>query len=273
MMIGSSHKTHFSLMFNIPESLILVLALFLASALLIFFIVHKYLAFLAIDDTGHSAIFSFAIGTIFGLTLAFITVSTWQNYNRINSVVVQEATTLTTIYRNLDAFQPGIRDAGAKLLKTYVGNVIAVEWPSMATKQFDDHNFTNFHQFQLLILHHNPINNAELVTQQEELRLISEYYKLRLDRITSSRAALDSSMVLTLGLGAFIFIFYQSLYSIPKMRHHILMISLLSLVLGLIFFLILSYNTPFSGPNAIQPNEFHKILELWKTDALKLPYS
>ena len=80
MMIGSSHKTHFSLMFNIPQSLILVLALFLASALLIFFIVHKYLAFLAIDDTGHSAIFSFAIGTIFGLTLAFITVSTFNDF-------------------------------------------------------------------------------------------------------------------------------------------------------------------------------------------------
>jgi len=258
-------------MLTIPLTLLLVLTAFLACALLIFFVVHRYFSFLTIDDTGHSAIFSFAIGTIFGLTLAFITVSTWQNYNRINSVVVQEATTLTTMYRTLGAFQPAVRDTGTQLLTTYVENVITKEWPSMVAKQFDDQNFANFHQFQLLLLNHNPINNAELAAQQEELHLISEYYKLRLDRITSSKAALDYSMTLTLVLGAFIFIFYQSLYSMPKMRHHVLMISLLSIVLGLIFFLIISYNTPFSGPNAIQPNEFHKILELWKTDAIKPP--
>jgi hypothetical protein len=28
---------------------------------------------------------------------------------------------------------------------------------------------------------------------------------------------------------------------------------------------------PFSGPNAISPNEFYRVLELWKTDSLKSP--
>jgi hypothetical protein len=248
---------------------LLVLAIFIASALTIFFVVHKYLSFLTIDDTSHSAIFSFAIGTIFGLTLAFITVSTWQNYNRINAVVVQEATTLTTIYRSLDAFQPAIKDASVKLLTSYVDKVISKEWPLMAKSQFDDQYFADFHQFQLIMLRHNPINNAELIAQQEELRLISEYYKLRLDRITSSKAALDHSMTLALCLGAFVFIFYQSLYVMTKTRHHVLMISLLAITLGVIFFLILSYNTPFSGHNSIQPHEFYRILELWKIDSLK----
>ena len=259
-------------MASIPLILLLILASFFAAALIIFIIVKKYLKFYLFDDTGHAAIFSTAIGTIFGLTLTFITVSTWQNYNRINSVVVHEATTLTTIYRNLDAFQPEFRNKSAGLLTSYVKKVITKEWPSMATHQFDDQNFTDFHQFQLMLLQHNPSNNAELIAQQEELRLISEYYKLRLDRITSSKSALDYSMILTLGLGAFIFILYQCLHAIPNMRFHILMISLLSIVLGLIFFLIICYNTPFSGPNAIYPNEFYRILELWNVDASKLSH-
>ena len=253
-------------MLTILGMLLLVLAIFLVSALLIFFLVQRYLSYFRFDDTGHSAIFSFALGTIFGLTLAFITVSTWQNYNRINAVVVQEATTLTTMFRTLDAFQPQVKDQGTQLLTTYVKQIISKEWPSMAAAQFDDQNFSNFHQFQLLLLRHSPINNAELLAQQEELRLISEYYKLRLDRITSSKAALDYSMTLALALGAFIFILYQSLYVMPTMRHHVMMISLLSIMLGMIFFLIISFNTPFSGPNAITPEIFSRILELWKTD-------
>jgi len=251
-------------MFTIPLTLLLVLVTFVVSALIIFFIVQKYLSFITIDDTGHATIFSFAIGTIFGLTLAVITVSTWQNYQRINSIVVQEATTLTTIYRSLDAFQPEFREQGAQLLTSYVKQVIANEWPLMGKDQFDDQYFADFHQFQLLMLRHNPLNNAELIAQQEELRLISEYYRLRLERVTSSKAALDYPMTLTLCFGAFVFIFYHSLYVMTKRRHHLLMISLLAVVLGLIYFLILSYNTPLSGPNAIQPVELNKILQLWK---------
>lgn len=254
---------------TIPLTLLLVLATFLAGALIIFFIVQKYLSFLTIDDTSHATIFSFAIGTIFGLTLAFITVSTWQNYKRIDSIVVQEATTLTTIYRSLDAFQPALKEKSTKLLKGYVQNIITKEWPMMAQSQFDDQYFANFHQFQLLMLRHIPANNAELIAQQEELRLISEYYKLRLERITSSKGTLDYSMLLTLCLGAFVYIFYQSLYVMAQRRHHVLMISLLAISLGLIFFLILSYSTPFSGPNIIQPDEFNKILNLWETDLVK----
>lgn len=254
---------------TIPLTLLLVLATFLAGALIIFFIVQKYLSFLTIDDTSHATIFSFAIGTIFGLTLAFITVSTWQNYKRIDSIVVQEATTLTTIYRSLDAFQPALKEKSTKLLKGYVQNIITKEWPMMTQSQFDDQYFANFHQFQLLMLRHIPANNAELIAQQEELRLISEYYKLRLERITSSKGTLDYSMLLTLCLGAFVYIFYQSLYVMAQRRHHILMISLLAISLGLIFFLILSYSTPFSGPNIIQPDEFKKILNLWETDLVK----
>lgn len=256
-------------MLAIPLTLLLVLAVFLAGALIIFFSVQKYLPFFTIDDTSHATIFSFAIGTIFGLTLAFITVSTWQNYNRINSIVVQEATTLTAIYRSLDAFQPELKEKSTKLLTGYVQNIITKEWPLMKKSQFDDQYFADFHQFQLLMLQNIPANNAELIAQQEELRLISEYYKLRIERITSSKAALDYSMLLTLCLGAFIFIFYHSLYVMSKRRHHILMISLLAISLGLIFFLILSHNTAFSGPNAIKPDEFNRILELWKIDLVK----
>jgi hypothetical protein len=53
----------------------------------------------------------------------------------------------------------------------------------------------------------------------------------------------------------------------PGMRQHLIMISLLSISIGLIFFLILSYNTPFSGPNAISPQALSKALELWQIDS------
>jgi len=251
---------------TILGTLLLVLVTFLVSTLVLFYIAHRYLSFFKFENNGYPAIFSFAIGTTFGLTLAFICVSTWQNYNHIDSVVSKEATTLTTIYRTLDAFKPEFRDPGATLLTEYAKKVITQEWPLMSKGQFDHDAYNDFHQFQIRLLHHIPLNNAEMAAQQEELRLISEYYALRLERITSAKSALDRSMILTLGLGAFIFILYQCLHAMPGMRQHLVMISLLSISISLIFFLILSYNTPFSGPNAISPEALSKALELWQID-------
>lgn len=257
---------------TISSTLIFLLFVFVAGSLSIFFITQKYFSTYLFDNAGYPSIFSHGIGTIFGLTLAFICVATWQNYNHINSVVAKEASTLTTIYRSLDAFKPEFRDPSTKLLISYTNKVINQEWPLMAKGEIDYKNdgvtFSDFHQLQLRLLRHTPLNSAEMAAQQEELRLISEYYALRLERITSAKSSLDYSMILTLGLGAFIYIFYQCLYSMPRMRHHVLMISLLAIAMGLIFFLILSYNTPFSGPNAIPPEAFIKALELWKIDAI-----
>lgn len=252
---------------TILSTLILVLVTFLVGTLILFYIVQKYFSFFKFENNGYPAIFSFAIGTTFGLTLAFICVSTWQNYNHINSVVSKEATTLTTIYRTLDAFKQEFRDSNAKLLTGYAKKVITQEWPLMSKSEFDHDAYNDFHQFQIHLLHHIPLNNAEMAAQQEELKLISEYYALRLERITSAKSALDHSMMLTLGLGAFIFILYQCLHAMPGIRQHLVMISLLSISIGLIFFLILSYNTPFSGPNAISPEALSKALELWQIDS------
>ncbi len=253
---------------TILSTLLLVLATFLGITLILFFIAQKYLSFFKFENNGYPAIFSFAIGTTFGLTLAFICVSTWQNYNHINSVVAKEATTLTTIYRSLEAFKPEFRDSSTKLLTGYTQKVIEQEWPLMSKGQFDHDAYKEFHQFQISLLNHIPLNNAEMLAQQEELRLISEYYALRLERITSAKSALDHSMMLALGLGAFIFILYQCLHAMPGIRQHLIMISLLSMSIGLIFFLILSYNTPFSGPNAISPEAIRKALALWQIDSV-----
>jgi hypothetical protein len=251
-------------MLTTPLTLLIVLATFLLSALAILFLVRKYFSFFVFDNTSNSEIFSDAIGLIFGLTLAFISVSVWQSYNNINSIVIEEASTLLSIRRNLDAFQPEVREKGNELLTSYVKNVITKEWPMMAKGQLDTKTYTDIHLFHLLMLRHNPINNAEFIAQQEEIRLMSQYNKMRAQRITSAKSALDNPMILTLVLSAAVFILYQCFYSMPKIRDHLFMISFLTISIGLLFFLILSYNTPFWGPNAIPPDEFQRLLEIWK---------
>ena len=47
----------------------------------------------------------------------------------MNSMVVQEATTLTAIYQSLDAFQSELKEKSTNLLTNYVQTIIVKEWP------------------------------------------------------------------------------------------------------------------------------------------------
>ena len=246
-------------------NLVIIVAIFVLTSLGTLFLLQKYFSsYLFKDHTDFASSFSDAIGIVFGLTLAFITISTWQSYNDVKSSVSKEAFSLNSIYRTLDAYPPEIRNHGKELLQLYVDGVITKDWPLMAEDKYDMPTYEIFNQFHKLLLNYVPNNDGELVAQQEELRAISEYRMLRLNRVLSSKSSLDSPMILALTLSAFLYLFYQCLYSMPNRKHHKTMIFLLSGSLGIIFYLIYEYITPFSGSNAIRPEEFIGVLQNWR---------
>ena len=241
--------------------LILVLLTFVALGLGTFFIAKKLFASLIfVDHTEFGEIFSDALGILFGLILAFVTIGAWQNYNSVSQTVGQEGGAVYGIYTSLDGYPPEIRQQGRKLLRQYMEEVITQEWPKMVKNQNDLPALNTLNEFSRLIHQFKPSNFGELAIQQEMLRLMGNYRTLRNSRVLSAKSFIDPPMFLSLGLGAFCFLFYQCLYSMKSNRLHMFMISLLSISLGLIFFLILIYNNPFMGPSQIDPDDIKLIL-------------
>ncbi len=244
--------------------LLLVMAGFITISLTVLYIFQNHCrGLLFADHTDFAAIFSSALGIVFGLILAFVTITTWQSYSAVGSAVTKEADSLSPMYKLLDAYPSSVQKQGQVLLQKYITEVIVGDWAAMANGKYNSVSYQLLNDFHQLLIEHEAKTNTEIVAQQEELRLLSDYRTLRLNRLANIKSTLDITMYLTMTLGAFFFLFYQCLYAMKSLRIHAVMVTVLAGSLGLIFFLILVYNNPFLGPSAIQPDEFIKLRNTW----------
>lgn len=114
--------------------------------------------------------------------------------------------------------------------------------------------------FANLVQRYKPKDYAELVVQQEELRLLSTYRELRGYRVSNAKLIVDDTLLLVLALGAVIYLLYQGLYDRASLRSHLVMYTGLTTSIGLVFFLILSINHPFVGSGAVGPEPLKMLL-------------
>lgn len=90
--------------------LLLVMAGFITISLTVLYIFQKHCrGLLFADHADFAAIFSSALGIVFGLILAFVTITTWQSYSNVGSAVTKEADSLSPMYKLLDAYPPSVQ--------------------------------------------------------------------------------------------------------------------------------------------------------------------
>src|SRR4051812_35296783 len=77
-----------------------------------------------------------AVMTIYGLALALIAVSVWQNYMNVSQTLSQEATSLAALYRDVGSYPEPARAQLQEKLREYVRYIIHDVWPLQRRGQF-----------------------------------------------------------------------------------------------------------------------------------------
>jgi len=212
-------------------------------------------------------IFSDAIGGMFALLFALVTVAVWQNHDRMATTVSNEANVLHNVYRNLEPYPPEVRDPCRAKLKDYVNRVVAVEWPLVEQGLQDPGAHRLITDVNKLLLAYSPATLGELPRHGETLGLVTQYRGLRHDRIRGGLPYLDRTMWTALVLGAGIYIVYSSFFRVENRRAYTVMMATLGAALGLVFYMLVLYNFVFDGPGGIRPDPFRELTEkYWLID-------
>jgi len=187
-----------------------------------------------------------------GIMIAFTGVQVWQNYAAATGAVSHEAATAAELYQDLSIYGQESR-AARGALRAYVGSVAHVEWPllsrgkgSPATEIALLNVFNEVGQL-------GPDNDRSTVIYGEALSRLNDLINLRRDRIVQSQTGIPS-ILWTIGMvGSLLTVAYASAFS--PTRYIIIMISGISVTLGLVFLFILTVDYPYKGPFSVSSRE------------------
>jgi hypothetical protein len=240
-----------------------LVAIILSICYLVFWFFQKVMPhFLFGEDAQYAGYIYNAMGVVYSLVFAFVTVLVWQNYNSVNDAVAKEASSLNDMYFLFSAYNPKIEGQGREALKGYTTSLIQDEWPLLSKDQFSLKSYQELKKLGKIVINLQPQNLTESNAHQQLLRVYLDVTELRRSRIFNAGFSLSHPAWIGLISSSYIFLFFSCLFKMSSVRTHLVLILFLGLtIVGVVYFLVL-YIHPFLGPMAIQPDAFVNLLKI-----------
>lgn len=201
------------------------------------------------------------IGVVYAVMLAFTVIIVWEQYDNAKSTVGDEAVAISSLYRDAVALGPQTVPLRVAL-KQYSHSVVDDEWPTMS-----EHH------------HESAVTDEKLVAVWDALRSVppqsrtpTAFYdqattqlhtltELRAKRIQESGEQLPLPLWIVLIAGAAISIGFTYFFGVADFRAQVTMVAALASLIGLVLFLVLALDLPFSGDVGASPEPIQQAIE------------
>lgn len=262
-------------MLQMPPFLLFVLMISLGGffAGLITFVFRKFVKVKILRSHNEVTGFLFlAIASFYALLLNFVVFVVWGQLNETRGNVSKEGSSAVGLYRDIK-FYPDTLES--KELTTvyldFVYKVIDEEFPNMKRMQSSRKTTESFNNVFYKMEHLNPKNPYQIQLVAEMFNHLNELATYRGLRITSMETEISPPLWLPMILGAIITIICSILLDIEHSGMHMTLNALLGVFIGMVFFIIILLDHPFSGNDGIKPISYEQIftMEKWAKENLK----
>jgi hypothetical protein len=249
---------------SLPTELagVLVVGGFVASCLAMGYLVNKFSSLTVREAHNDRAGFILAvIGVIYAVLLAFVAIGVWERFQGADERSYEEAGAIAAVYRGSDSFPTGGHLRA--MLRQYVHSIIEVEWPLM--RKGENGGFSvRLPEIVEKYVRGLPVRSTgESDIHTEMISAMETALMDRQTRLTVDFTGISGIMWFVLIVGAYITVAFTYLFGFERTSMQQLMIGGLSLIIGLVLFLVLALDYPYRGGIAVQPDAFRALLEGW----------
>ena len=205
--------------------------------------------------------FGSAMAALYSVTLGLIAVASWQNYSDVDNLVSHEASTIGVIYRDVGGYPKEIRDEFRRRLREYTVFVIEKSWPAQRQGILLDQAtmmITDLHQ---IMLDYEPPTIGRSVMHAEAMRKFNELIDLRRQRADKVDQGLPLVLWIVVAVGGILTLGVSYFFWIEDVRFHVLLLTLLTVFVALMIYLIASLDRPFRGNISVPPDSYRLIIE------------
>jgi hypothetical protein len=200
------------------------------------------------------------LGAIYGIFLAFIVSNTWHYYDQTSSNIVQEARYLESLHNNATAFPEPFRGHVRSLLEEYREALVTKEWPHLSRGEPSTEATAALnHLTETFASEHLSGNAPAGPFYDESVKGLESLKGLRASRLDDAASGLLPFLWVILIAGAVLTVGFSYLFGAQNFATHAVMTMLLTAVIALAFYTILTLDFPFTGPAAIGPDAFTKL--------------
>ena len=218
----------------------------------------------ALADGGHNDVAGFIIavvGVIYAVLLAFVVIVSWEDFSEAESTVGQEASALRSIYRESQAFPPDVREHIRADVLRYASTAIDVEWPAMAQGQPGSpevyHVLDDMSQSLAQLPVTTPIQQAYVGAEADRFNQLVGFRSQRLDYVETG---VPGVLWIALGVGAVVTIGFAMIFGLRSTMLHVIMTASLSAVIGVLLFVAVAIDHPFSGDVSVSPAPLERVV-------------
>ncbi len=202
------------------------------------------------------------VGVIYAVLLAFIAIGVWERFQGAEARTYDEAGALATVYRDAGSFSNG-RELRATL-RAYVHSVIDNEWPRLsrgAGSPVSDALLEAIDRDVRAL----PADTPQLQDIQAQMLAAMDTALMdRQTRLTIDFNGINGILWAVLIIGAYLTVAFTYFFGFERAIMQQLMIGTLSLMIGLVLFLVMALDFPYRGSIAVQPEAFRSLLETFK---------
>jgi hypothetical protein len=201
------------------------------------------------------------VAVFYAVLVGLIAVASWGNYSTIDGIASSEAVSASDTYRDVESYPPAVSAAVRNDLRAYVNFVIQQEWPAQRRGASVPHGGRLLlERAARRLTTFEPVTPGQQVVHVQTLRDLDDLFSNRRLRFEAIDSHLPGLMWLVVLAGAAIMIFMTYFFSAESAPLHQLLTAALSVLIGLVIFLILALDRPLIGYVSIDPSSFEDAL-------------
>jgi hypothetical protein len=188
----------------------------------------------------------------YGLLLGLLTVAAYQNSERVKESILNEATSLGSLYSQLSVYPEPFRSDAKWSMRDYVLYTIYKEWPAHRKGEILNGGYNRAEAIRRQLAEFNPETRSEEIVHTEVISSFQEFSDARQRRLAGVLTAIPNILWQAVLIGAGTSILLMTILRI-RLLQHVVLGSITALFLGVILFVITTLDRPLRGEAALEP--------------------
>jgi hypothetical protein len=199
------------------------------------------------SDAHFSGAMVASIMVFYGLALALTAVHVWETYEDVARVTTRESACIAALWRDVSEYPEPTRSLLQAGLKEYTDYTIHEAWPMQHRGIVPVRGISRVDRFQTTLMQFEPQTEGQKLLMGEALRAYNVMIEVRRQRLDAVETQLPGVMWFVVMAGAVISLVSAFYFPVEDFRVHATQIALLSVLIGVVIFMIVALDRPFHG--------------------------